>query len=416
MSNKKVAILIFGTSVAQLITIGFTPLLSRIYNPDDFGLFAIIFGISSIISTVIGGRYEIALVQPENDRESLNLSLISAAIMIFVTAIFTLFIIFFENQLGLILNINKDILILIPLVSFLIGLFNILNMLNTRFELYKSIALAKISRAVIQNLLPVILSFLFVTSTNLIIGYMGGFIVTYIVLLKNRFYQILFSNYLSFKYLFHLMKKYKDFALYSAPASLVDSISQQLPLIFIFYIGGESINGLYFLAARLISIPTSLIGVSFGQVFYKDITSHINSDRPIMPLFTSAIKKLSLVAVPIFILIYFLSPTIFPFIFGEEWKESGNIAQYLGCIFLIQFVVSTLSQILLIKNFIKRGSFWKYLYFLTSIILYSFAYFYKMEFYTFLTFLVIHEYILYLIYFYFIFISVKENDQRLITK
>ena len=118
----------------------------------------------------------------------------------------------------------------------------------------------------------------------------------------------------------------------------------------------------------------------------------------------------------IFILIYFLSPTIFPFIFGEEWKESGNIAQYLGCIFLIQFVVSTLSQILLIKNFIKRGSFWKYLYFLTSIILYSFAYFYKMEFYTFLTFLVIHEYILYLIYFYFIFISVKENDQRLITK
>ena len=76
MSNKKVAILIFGTSVAQLITIGFTPLLSRIYNPDDFGLFAIIFDISSIISTVIGGRYEIALVQPENDRESLNLSLI----------------------------------------------------------------------------------------------------------------------------------------------------------------------------------------------------------------------------------------------------------------------------------------------------------------------------------------------------
>ena len=42
MSNKKVAILIFGTSVAQLITIGFTPLLSRIYNPDDFGLFALL--------------------------------------------------------------------------------------------------------------------------------------------------------------------------------------------------------------------------------------------------------------------------------------------------------------------------------------------------------------------------------------
>lgn len=416
MSNKKVAILIFGTSVAQLITIGFTPLLSRIYNPDDFGLFAIIFGISSIISTVIGGRYEIALVQPENDRESLNLSFISAMSMIFFTSIFTLFIIFFENQLNQILNINKDIIILIPLMSFFIGLFNILNMLNTRFELYKSIAFAKISRSVIQNLLPVILSFSFISSKNLIIGYISGFIVTYIVLLKNRFYQILFSKYLSLKHLFYLMKKYKDFPLYSAPASLVDSISQQLPLIFIFYIGGELMNGLYFLAARLISIPTSLIGVSFGQVFYKDVTTYINSNKPIMPLLTNAIKKLSLIAVPIFILIYFLSPTIFPIIFGEEWKESGNIAQYLGSIFLIQFIVSTLSQILLIKNFIKRGSFWKYLYFSTSIILYSFAYFYQMEFYTFLTFLVLHEYLLYLIYFYLIFISVKENDQRLIIK
>ena len=68
-----VAILIFGTAIAQLITIGFTPILSRIYTPEDFGVFAIIFSISSILSSIIGGRYEIAIVQPKEKFESLNL-------------------------------------------------------------------------------------------------------------------------------------------------------------------------------------------------------------------------------------------------------------------------------------------------------------------------------------------------------
>ena len=42
MSDKKIGILILGTFVAQLITIGVTPILSRIYSPEDFGIFAII--------------------------------------------------------------------------------------------------------------------------------------------------------------------------------------------------------------------------------------------------------------------------------------------------------------------------------------------------------------------------------------
>ena len=212
--------------------------------------------------------------------------------------------------------------------------------------------------------------------------------------------------------IFFYTKEYKDFPLLSAPASLVDTISQQLPFIFIYYIGGEAVNGFYFLASRIISIPVTLIGVSFGQVFYKEVTSRLNNKTRLMPLLIDSIKKLLIVSIPFFLLIFFLSPYAFPILFGQEWVEAGKIAQYLGCIFVIKFVVSTTSHILSIKEYLYRGSFWKYIYFLTSIFLYYFSYLYQIEFYKFLTLLVIHEYLLYSIYFYLIFISVKENDNN----
>ena len=115
-------------------------------------------------------------------------------------------------------------------------------------------------------------------------------------------------------------------------------------------------------------------------------------------------------AFPIFLLIILFSQKFFPLFLGQEWAESGKIAQYLAFIFLIQFVVSSVSQLLSIKKFVFKGALWKYIYLFSSLTLYSFAYYVKIDFYTFLLFLVIHEYILYSIYFYFIYQSAVEHD------
>ena len=412
MSDKKIGILILGTFLAQLITIGVTPILSRIYSPEDFGIFAIIFSISGILSTFIGGRYEVAIVQPKKITKSLNLALISSIVMILSTIFLTIIYLLFEENILKLTNFENRFLLYTPLIALFIGLFNILNMLNTKLENYKSIAMAKIVKSITQNFLPIILSFFSLSSINLLISYFSGFIATYFTLMKKKFLQSQFSSDTSAKNLFSSLKEYKDFPLLSAPASLVDTISQQLPFIFIYYIGGEAVNGFYFLASRIISIPVTLIGVSFGQVFYKEVTSRLNNKTRLMPLLIDSIKKLLIVSISFFLLIFFLSPYAFPILFGQEWVEAGKIAQYLGCIFVIKFVVSTTSHILSIKEYLYRGSFWKYIYFLTSIFLYYFSYLYQIEFYKFLTLLVIHEYLLYSIYFYLIFISVKENDNN----
>ena len=409
-SDKKVTILVIGTLIAQLITILLTPLLSRIYSPEDFGLFAIFFSITGILSTIIGGRYEIAIVQPKKMSESMTLAFISLSIMLLSTISLTLFYFLFKEKIFQLTNVDSNFLILIPLLTFFIGLFNILDMLNTRLENYNSISIAKILRSLAQNVTPIALAYISTNFINLLVGYLSGFIITYTTLIKKIFFKKENLKDISIEKSFSILKKYKVFPLYNAPSSFANTVTHQLPFIFIFYIGGEAMNGLYFLAARLISIPTTLIGVSFGQVFYRQIIFNINNKIKLMPLLNKSVRKLFFIAFPCFLLIFFLSPKLFPLILGNKWTQSGIIAQYLGCIFLIQFIVSTVSQVISIEKYVLRGAKWKYGYFFSSILFYSMSYFAKIDFYTFLLFLVIHEYILYSIYFYIILKSVKEND------
>ena len=57
-------------------------------------------------------------------------------------------------------------------------LFNILNMLNTKLENYKSIAMAKIVKSITQNdFLPIILSFLNLYTINLLIRISEGLLL-----------------------------------------------------------------------------------------------------------------------------------------------------------------------------------------------------------------------------------------------
>ena len=411
-SNKNIVILVGGTLTAQLITIFLTPVLSRIYKPEDFGIFAIFFSITGIISIMIGGRYEVAIVQPEKDNEAMSLASISFALMFLSTILLTLIFYLVEEDIFLQNNLDKKIFLFIPLMSLLIGVFNILNIINTRFQNYKSISFAKILRALFQNLIPIILSFFKVSTLNILVGYLGGFLATYITLIKKNFFDKNILSDISKKNFLLNLNKYKVFPLYNAPSSIANKITHNLPFIFILFIGGEAINGLYFLAARLISIPTTLIGESFSQVFYRDISEKINKNYKIMAFLKNSIKKLFLWHF-LFLFPYFLSPQFFPLFLGEEWKESGLIAQYLAFIFLIQFTVSSVSQLLSIKKFVLKGALWKYGYLISSIVLYSSAYYLEIDFYTFLFLLVIHEYILYSIYFILIYNAAIEHDSAI---
>jgi hypothetical protein len=65
--NRHVLTLVTGTGLAQIIPLAITPILARIYSPEQFGVFALFIAVASSLSVVATGRYELAIMLPRKD-------------------------------------------------------------------------------------------------------------------------------------------------------------------------------------------------------------------------------------------------------------------------------------------------------------------------------------------------------------
>ena len=66
--------LVTGTTLAQVIAVLASPLLTRLYGPEAFGFLALSTSIiTSIIRVVACMRYELAIMLPKTDEEAANL-------------------------------------------------------------------------------------------------------------------------------------------------------------------------------------------------------------------------------------------------------------------------------------------------------------------------------------------------------
>ena len=95
---RNVLTLMTGTTIAQAIPIAISPILTRIYTPEDFGIFALYMSMASILSVVATGRYELAIMLPKKDEDAINIVALSLIIS-FLVSFIALLIVFFLMML-----------------------------------------------------------------------------------------------------------------------------------------------------------------------------------------------------------------------------------------------------------------------------------------------------------------------------
>ena len=118
-----------GTIIAQAIPIAISPILTRIYRPEDFGLYAIFVAIITILGTVVSGRYELAIMLPKKDEDAINIFALGILITVCMTAFITILVVALNDFIVSLLN-NQEIrywLYLVPDSVFFVGCFNLLS-------------------------------------------------------------------------------------------------------------------------------------------------------------------------------------------------------------------------------------------------------------------------------------------------
>jgi len=414
--NRNVLTLMTGTTIAQAIPIAITPILTRIYTPEDFGVFALFMAIASIFGTIVNGRYEVAIMLPRKDEDAINIFALGFIITFVISLILLILVLVFNNYFVNLLD-NKEIgawLFFIPISVFLIGLWQLLNYYNIRKKQYKDIAKAIIIKTFLLATVQLSIGFIKSGVTGLISGQIISQLFANTKLLSNIIKDKVLLSKISKKKIISLAKKYQDFPKHNAPAALSGTAALELPLILLPKLFGLAISGYFFLVRKMIGIPSALIGKSISEVFFQEMSAKKNMRFKCWPFFIKTVKRLFFIALPISFFIALFGPYLFQIVFGEQWKVSGEIAPYLAIVFLFTFVISAVSSVFSVSGYIKRGAFWNYLYLISSFSIFAFSFLVGLKFFEFLLLFTIHEIVLYLIYFYLIAKTVRQMDERII--
>jgi len=359
--SKNVLTLMTGTTVAQAIPISISPILTRIYTPEDFGLLTTFVSISFIFGSIANAKYEQVIMLPKKDEDAINIFALGFIITSLLTLMLLLIAIFFNTTITTMLN-NQAIgiwLYFVPISVFAIGFFNILNYFNSRKKSYKDIAKATVIKSIVLATIQLSIGFLKNGATGLITGQFISQISANIQLLKNTINDKVLMSKIKRVKIIALAKKYSDFPKFALPSSLASTLSLHLTNILISSFYSLATLGLYSIVQRTLAMPSALIGGAIGQVFFQEAIEEKHKTGLIINTFNITAKKLILIALPSFTLLFFIVEDLFAFVFGEEWRVAGEYAKIVIPYFFISFISSTLSSVYDIFGYLKLELWWQ---------------------------------------------------------
>ncbi len=348
--------LLTGRISAQALVFITAPVLTRLYSPEDFGVYQLYLSMAGIIAVVTCLRYELSIPLAKNDEEATA----SFTLCLFFTLIFTLL------TLVLVWVLREDIaqcfkasklnvfLWLLPIAVFIGGLESALRYWAAREGKFGSVAWSNFSNSVGWQLVPIAWVFIIGSSVaGLFAGYFAGAIFGLLLLLLLLGQRLLSSTRkanLSVDWLFGVAKKYKKFPIYSTWSGVLNTISRELPPMIFGLFFSTAIVGYYALGLRLISLPINLLGNSISQVFFPSAAKEYAETGTLSHIVSSLFTRLVQIGIFPMMAIGFLGPTFFKFVFGQEWIEAGTYAQIMaiGCFFA--FVSGPLNSVFAILN------------------------------------------------------------------
>jgi len=341
-----------GTTFAQILTVLSVPALARLYQPENFGVWALYSSIVSIISVIICMRYEYSIMLPELDDDAINLLGVSF-LAIGVVTVLTLAIIWFLKEFIInILNSPEigNYLWLVPPFVLVNGIFLALNGWNSRTKLFRRLSFSRISSSVSTTAVQIMIGIFKKNSpTGLITGSLAGQSVATFILAGQiwRDDRNLIRKSLNWKKMYEVLKRYSKFPLVDSFSALMNSISWQLPAFLLAAFFSPTIVGFYSFGFRLIQMPMSLIGSSISQVFFQRASRA--SSRGTLPILTENVFKV-LVIIGMFpiLVLTIVGSDVFTVIFGKVWAEAGVYTQILGFWAFVWFISSPLSGIYLV--------------------------------------------------------------------
>jgi O-antigen/teichoic acid export membrane protein len=337
---RHVALLMVGTGIAQVLSMAAAPVLTRLYAAPAFGVSGTLTAVTSVIVVVGSLCYESAIMLEADDRGARDVMRLSSLILAGMVAL-SLAGVGIGVGLGLGGAQFRDVAIIIPVSLALMGSQKICDQWLARSKKFGITSVAQVVRTCVTLVAQLAGGVAGLGWPGLVagtlLGQAAGLAATAIA--AGGILWAALRHCPSRGDLFIAARHHKRFMLYSVPQELLSTFSEAIPTILLTAWYGPAEAGFFFMANRIISIPTLVISGAVRPVYFRHAAEIAEEPAKSFRYFLQLTGILLACTLPVSLVLVIAGPQLFGLVLGQGWHHAGDYARWLS-IPLAVFVVN----------------------------------------------------------------------------
>ena len=352
--------LMTGTTIAQAIPIAISPILTRLFTPADYGVFALYAALVALLAVAATGGYELAVMLPEHEEDADALVVLSVLVAIGVSVVLLIMTLVLHDHIVALLGHPEiaGLLYLVPLSVVIVGSYSALNYWLNRRKDYRRMSANRVLQSALGGGLQVAGGTAALGAAGLIGGQLVGQVITtgQLVLRFWRSPRVTTRGALLSRAR-GLALRYRNHPRHLLPGNFIGTTALQLPMFAVAGLFGATTAGLFALGNRILLLPSQLIANALGDVYRQRAAVAYREHGEFRALFLKTLAYTAVLAVVPVGVIVAIAPDLFALVFGEPWRVAGDYARILAIGAYLQFVFAPVDKGALIVG-ATRYIFW----------------------------------------------------------
>jgi len=347
---RAVLTLVAGGAVAQALPLLLGPWLTRLYTPQQFGVYHLFAAVSANLAVVACARYEFALPLVGDAADAAALRGLCLRVLAGVTG---------ASAIGAALwfACSRDGWTgWLPVAVAVLGWLSLATLWATRAQAYRALAVARVVQYGGASLAQAGAALLGAGVQGLIVAPLAAAAAAAAVLrlplddaarpAPARWRE--------------LARRFRDFPLLNTPHAFMGALQDTAAIGLIAAWQGPVAAGFWGLSLRYLKAPATLVGGAVSQALYPQLAAHgASADHDAdahAPLRVTregraAVRRvmagLAAIAAPLVLLLWAFAPWAFEALFGAGWRGAGELARTLGLYIGVHFVAAPLAVVTL---------------------------------------------------------------------
>jgi len=327
--------LLAGGALAQAVPLLLGPWLTRLYTPQEFGLYHLFAAVAANAAVVACARYEFALPLEQDEARASDLRALCRWLLLGTTALAAVGSVAWAAWTGALWPLW------LPLGVWALGAVSLATLDATRSQWFARLSIARVVQHAGGALLQVIAGVARLGVHGLIVAPLLAALAT-LTVLKLRWRG---GWERSWRQLAPLARQHRQFPLLNTPHAFAGALQDTLALALIAAWQGPAAAGFWGLTLRYLKAPATLVGGAVSQALYPKLAAAGGPTHAARRATLRVMLTLAAVAAPLVLLVSAFGPTAFEQVFGTAWREAGELARALALYVGLHFIASPLAVV-----------------------------------------------------------------------